>query len=42
MAVKPPFTDVDIPTADQGFYEGHSIPIATISKAIMVGIVLWR
>ena len=41
MAVKPPFTDVDIPTADQGFYEGHSIPIATISKAIMVGIVLW-
>ncbi|TQM91856.1 BCCT family transporter [Roseinatronobacter monicus] len=41
MAIKPPFTDVDIPTADQGFYEGHSIPIATISKAIMVGIVLW-
>ncbi|TQM89483.1 BCCT family transporter [Roseinatronobacter monicus] len=41
MAIKPPFTDVDIPTAEQGFYEGHSIPIATISKAIMVGIVLW-
>ena len=41
MSIKPPFTDVDIPTAESGFYEGHSIPIATISKVIMVGIVLW-
>ena len=41
MSVPPPFTDVEIPTAERGFYEGHSIPIATISKAIMVAIVLW-
>lgn len=41
MAIKPPFTDVFIPTADRGFYEGHSIPIALISKMVMVVIVLW-
>ena len=41
MSVPPPFTEIEIPTADRGFYEGHSIPIATISKTIMVGIVLW-
>ncbi len=39
--VHPPFTDIDIKTADQGFYEGYSIPIALISKIIMVALVIW-
>ncbi len=41
MAIKPPFTDVDIRKAPSGFYEGNSIPIALISKGIMVALVLW-
>ncbi|MEO0766230.1 MAG: BCCT family transporter [Pseudomonadota bacterium] len=41
MAVKEPFTDLDINTQDAGFYEGYSLPIALISKGIMVGLVLW-
>ena len=41
MAPKEPFTDVDIPTQDAGFYEGYSLPIALISKTIMVLLVLW-
>ncbi|MEL7202614.1 MAG: BCCT family transporter [Pseudomonadota bacterium] len=41
MAIQEPFTDVDIKTADQGFYENNSVPIALISKGIMVGLVLW-
>ena len=41
MAVKPPFTDVDINTQDSGFYEGYSLPIALISKISMVILVLW-
>ena len=41
MAVKPPFTEVDINTQDSGFYEGYSLPIALISKISMVVLVLW-
>ncbi|PWR00720.1 BCCT family transporter [Leucothrix pacifica] len=41
MSIKPPFTDLDIKTSDSGFYEGNSIPIALISKGIMVILVLW-
>ena len=41
MSIKPPFTDLDISTADGGFYHGNSVPIALISKGIMVALVLW-
>ncbi|MFY2825152.1 BCCT family transporter [Ruegeria sp. MALMAid1280] len=41
MSLPEPFTDVEIETADAGFYENYSVPIALISKAIMVGLVLW-
>ncbi|GGX45666.1 choline transporter [Tateyamaria omphalii] len=41
MAIKEPFTDLDINKQDSGFYEGYSLPIALKSKAIMVALVLW-
>ncbi len=41
MSIKPPFTDVEVKTSDKGFYEGHSLEIALLSKSIMVGLVLW-
>ncbi|MGR3484225.1 MAG: BCCT family transporter [Paracoccaceae bacterium] len=41
MAPKPPFTDLEIDTQERGFYEGYSLPIALISKGIMVALVLW-
>ncbi|WP_371224127.1 BCCT family transporter [Roseovarius sp. 2305UL8-3] len=41
MSIKPPFTDVDIKTQDGGFYKDNSLPIALISKSIMVALVLW-
>lgn len=41
MAVRPPFTGLRINTQDSGFYEGYSLPIALISKGIMVALVLW-
>ena len=41
MAIKPPFTDLEIQKADDGFYEGNSVPIALISKGIMVALVIW-
>ncbi len=39
--MKPPFTDLDIKKADGGFYHGNSLPIAVISKGVMVALVLW-
>ena len=39
--MKPPFTDLEIKKADGGFYHGNSLPIALISKGIMVALVLW-
>ncbi len=41
MSIKQPFTDLEIKTSSKGFYEGHSVEIALLSKAIMVGLVLW-
>ncbi|PID44138.1 MAG: glycine/betaine ABC transporter [Proteobacteria bacterium] len=41
MSIKPPFTNLDIKTTDSGFYEGNSLPVALISKVIMVALVLW-
>ena len=41
MSIKPPFTQLEIDKAPSGFYEGYSLPIALISKAIMVALVVW-
>jgi hypothetical protein len=41
MKIKAPFTEIDINTQDAGFYKDNSLPIALISKAIIVGLVLW-
>ncbi len=41
MAIKPPFTELEIPKAPSGFYEGYSLPIALISKISMTLLVLW-
>ena len=41
MAVRPPFTEIDIKRQDGGFYHGHSLPIALISKTIMSLLVIW-
>lgn len=41
MSVKKPFTDVDITTAESGFYQGHSIPLALLSKGLLILLVLW-
>jgi len=40
-ALKAPFADLKIAKAELGFYEGYSLPIALISKGIMVVLVLW-
>jgi hypothetical protein len=39
--MKSPFTELEIKKAASGFYEGNSLPIAVISKSIMVALVLW-
>ena len=41
MSIKPPFTDVDIKKQADGFYKDNSLPIALISKSIMVALVIW-
>lgn len=41
MSIKSPFTDVEIKKQTSGFYEGNSLPIAVISKGIMVVLVVW-
>lgn len=41
MSIKPPFTELEINRSAKGFYEGHSIEIAVLSKAIMIGLVIW-
>ncbi|KIC18888.1 BCCT family transporter [Leisingera sp. ANG-Vp] len=41
MSVKQPFTDLEIKTSPSGFYQGHSLEIALLSKGIMVALVLW-
>ncbi|WP_306114487.1 MULTISPECIES: BCCT family transporter [unclassified Roseovarius] len=41
MSINPPFTDVEIKKQPEGFYKDNSLPIALISKSIMVALVLW-
>lgn len=41
MAIPPPFTDVEVNTQDEGFYEGFSLPIAATSKTIIALLVVW-
>ena len=41
MSIKPPFTDLTIKKQEGGFYQDNSLPIALISKGIMVALVLW-
>ena len=41
MTIKPPFTAMEIKKAQSGFYEGHSVEIALLSKGIMVALVIW-
>lgn len=39
--MKQPFTDLEIKKAGSGFYEGHSVEIALLSKGIIVALVVW-
>lgn len=41
MSIKPPFTEVDVRRAASGFYQGHSLEIALISKGVLVALVIW-
>ncbi len=41
MPIKPPFTALEIAKQSDGFYKNNSLPIALISKGIMVALVLW-
>jgi len=41
MSIKPPFTDLEINRQASGFYKDNSLPIALLSKGIMVALVLW-
>ncbi|MEO9819029.1 MAG: BCCT family transporter [Paracoccaceae bacterium] len=41
MSINAPFTELEIEKAPSGFYEGYSLPIALISKTIMVALVIW-
>lgn len=36
-----PFTDLQIKKAASGFYKGHSVEIALLSKGIMIALTLW-
>lgn len=39
--IQPPFTDIDINTANAGFYEGYSTPIALASKIAIALLTAW-
>jgi len=41
MSINQPFADVDIKKAVSGFYQGHSVEIALMSKLFTVGLVIW-
>ena len=41
MSIKPPFTALEVRRSASGFYEGHSLEIALLSKAIMAALVIW-
>ena len=40
MAIQPPLTDLDIPTANSGFYEGFSKFVAIGSKLSIGALIL--
>lgn len=39
--MKPPLTDLPIPTADKGFYNGFSVNVTVVSKIIISVLVVW-
>ncbi len=39
--INPPFTDIDIRTADTGFYQGYSLPITLASKITFALLTVW-
>ena len=41
MAMDTPFAEVEIKKQPSGFYKDNSLPIALISKSIMVALVIW-
>ncbi len=41
MALKPPITELDIPTADSGFYKGFTKIVAVSAKLIVGGLIVW-
>ena len=41
MDIKPPLMDLDIETADSGFYSGFSRTVAVASKVIIAVLVIW-
>ncbi len=41
MSIKPAFTELEIKRQEGGFYHDNSLPIALVSKGIMVALVLW-
>ena len=41
MSTHSPHKDLDIKKAVSGFYEGHSVEFALLSKSIMVALVVW-
>lgn len=41
MPIKPPFTELEIHKAPSGFYEGYSLPVALVSKMVMLALVAW-
>jgi len=41
MSIKAPYTAIEVKRSPSGFYQGHNLQIAFLSKAVMVGLVLW-
>ncbi|MCV6596554.1 MAG: BCCT family transporter [Mangrovicoccus sp.] len=41
MSIKPPLTELDIPTSEQGFYRGFAKDVAITSKLLVGALVLW-
>ncbi|MEM7724323.1 MAG: BCCT family transporter, partial [Pseudomonadota bacterium] len=41
MSIKPPLTDLDIRTADSGFYRGFTKDVTITAKILVGGLILW-
>ncbi len=41
MALEPPITELDIPTADAGFYKGFTKTVALTAKALVAILIVW-